>query len=553
MMFAQMQKFGSARMINIFKIKLNTNMKMVAIIGLINFIASIAICAMTYMFIYNVSIEDFGTESYNAASAVAGLLDEKKIIKYRDTMTMDDEYETIIRGLDNLKKSLDLKYLYVESWDGKGQRFMVYDATEPGDGIQDSAYNRELLGYPRGFEDYANQIISNYDNPDKYKVVNTSYGHTVCSYYPIKDAEGNNVALVGVDISISELFRKINKFFRVALLLIQALIIAVTVLLIFVLEKYFARPLKKISDTVKNFVSKDHNEINIKPVYVKNKDEIGILANSFNKMMVNVQKYAKHIEKISAEKEQVYAELNIATQIQRSLIPHIFPAFPELDEMDIYAIMKPARKVGGDFYDFFLLDNTHLAFVIADVSGKGISAALFMVIAKTLIKNEANSSDDPSIILEKVNKQMCVDNDLGMFITAFFGILDLETGEIRYVNAGHTTPIGKMKGEFFKELKVQKQFVVAGMPNLKFKTDKIKLEKDDILFLYTDGISEAQNSENKCWGKENLILSLNNIDTSRTNLEHISKIICDKVYKFMGKGVQSDDITILIIKYYGQK
>ena len=200
-----------------------------------------------------------------------------------------------------------------------------------------------------------------------------------------------------------------------------------------------------------------------------------------------------------------------------------------------------------------MLDSEHLAFVIADVSGKGISAALFMVIAKTLIKNEANSSKDPGEILEKVNRQMCMDNNLGMFITVFFGILNLKTGEVEYSNAGHTKPIGKMQSKQFKEIDVKKQFVLAGMPNLKFKTDKLWMKKGDILFLYTDGISEAQDENGVCWGKSNIISSLDALDTDKCDLKFISENICDKVYGFMGDIPQNDDITMLIIKYNGNE
>lgn len=542
---------------NIFrkKIKLNTNMKMIAIVGAINFIGAIIICLIIYNIVTGSKMEDYSSRTYNAAKVVSRFVDVSKIIKYRDTLKIDDEYAESVRLLDKVKVDLGLKYLYVESWDKTGQRFIIYDATEPGDGVTDSAYNRDLLGHKMIEEDYATQVMSNKDDIDKYKIVDTSYGNTICSYYPIKDENGKNIALVGADIEISHVISRINRLVIIFASIVLIVIILFTMFSILAINFYFSRPVRKIAKAVDHFVNKKHDRINLEPIKIniKNNDDIGVLTKAFNKMMVNVKKYAKHIEEITIEKEQVAAELSVATQIQKSLIPHIFPAFPELEEMDIYAVMQPAQKVGGDFYDFFLMDSEHLAFVIADVSGKGISAALFMVIAKTLIKNEANSNKDPGEILERVNRQMCMDNNLGMFITVFFGILNLKTGEVEYSNAGHTKPIGKMQSKQFKEIDVKKQFVLAGMPNLKFKTDKLWMKKGDILFLYTDGISEAQDENGVCWGKSNIISSLDALDTDKCDLKFISENICDKVYGFMGDIPQSDDITMLIIKYNGNE
>ena len=530
-------------------------MKMIAIVGTINFIGSIIICFVLYNIISSSKVEDYGSRVYNIAKVVSRIVDVPQIMKYRDTLKMDEEYEKSVRFLDKIKSDLNLKYLYVESWDKTGQRFIVYDTTEPGDGVTDSAYNRDLLGKKMIEEDYASQVIANKDDIDKYRIVSTSYGNTICSYCPLKDENGKNIGLVGADIDIQHIMSRINRIVLVVTLTIQLAIILFTIFSIFAINFYFSIPIKKIAKIVDHFVNKKHDKINIAPIEIdtKSNDEIGILTNAFNKMMVDVKKYAKHIEEITIEKEQVAAELSVATQIQKSLIPHIFPAFPELEEMDVYAIMKPAQKVGGDFYDFFLMDSEHLAFVIADVSGKGISAALFMVIAKTLIKNEANSSKDPGKILERVNQQMCMDNNLGMFITVFFGVLNLKTGEIEYSNAGHTKPIGKMQSKSFKEIDIKKQFVLGGMPNLKFKTDKIWMKKGDILFMYTDGISEAQDKNGICWGKDNIISSLDTLDTNKCDLKFISENICDKAYSFMGDIPQSDDITMLIIKYNGYK
>ena len=213
---------------NIFrkKIKLNTNMKMIAIVGAINFIGAIIICLIIYNIVTGSKMEDYSSRTYNAAKVVSRFVDVSKIIKYRDTLKIDDEYAESVRLLDKVKVDLGLKYLYVESWDKTGQRFIIYDATEPGDGVTDSAYNRDLLGHKMIEEDYATQVMSNKDDIDKYKIVDTSYGNTICSYYPIKDENGKNIALVGADIEISHVISRINR-----LVIIFASIVLIVIIL----------------------------------------------------------------------------------------------------------------------------------------------------------------------------------------------------------------------------------------------------------------------------------------------------------------------------------
>ena len=512
------------------------------------------ISIVIYWAVYNSIVENLGARAYNSAATLAQLLDFSKVKKYKENPIVDDEYRDTIKKFDIFKTSMKLKYLYVESWDEQGSRFIIYDATEPGDGVEDSAYGRELLGAHLEYSDYANQFIMNSDNIDLYKVENNFYGHTVASHYPLKDENGKNFAIVGADISFDEIISQVKKSIFFLLILVHITIILVTLAIIYIIQRNIYIPLRKISNIAKNFVNKKHDKINVNLIKYDQNDEIGSLANSFDKMMLGIKKYSKHIEKVVAEKKYISAELNIAIQIQRALIPHIFPAFPELKEIDIYAVMHPAKKVGGDFYDFFLIDEYRLAFVIADVSGKGIPAALLMVITKTLIKKEATLNNDPGIIFKNVNDQMCDDsnNSLGMFITAFMGILDLRTGEVSFSNAGHINPMIKKRNGKFNKLRMKKQFVIAGMPNLDFKTEKFKMDAEDIIFLYTDGITEAEGANLKFLGEENLMSILDSIDTEKSSLKQISNIVIDKVKEFREDRPQSDDITILVIKYNGK-
>ena len=247
------------------------------------------------------------------------------------------------------------------------------------------------------------------------------------------------------------------------------------------------------------------------------------------------------------ETERIAAELSVAHHIQTSMLPNIFPAFPDHEEFDIYASMTPAKEVGGDFYDFFMVDDRHLALVIADVSGKGVPAALFMVIGKTLIKDHTTPDRDLGAIFTKVNELLCQSNSEGLFITAFEGVLDLDTGDFVYVNAGHDAPFICRKDGSYEPLAVKPGFVLAGMEETKFTEGRITLSEGDKLFHYTDGVTEATNTHNVLYGKERLLLVLNK-NKQQNPKETLSSVKAD-IDDFVGKAPQFDDITMLCVEY----
>ncbi len=243
------------------------------------------------------------------------------------------------------------------------------------------------------------------------------------------------------------------------------------------------------------------------------------------------------------------AELNVATNIQQSMLPCIFPAFPERDEFDIYAMMNPAKEVGGDFYDFFMVDESHLAMVIADVSGKGVPAALFMVIGKTLIKDHTQPGEDLGAVFSQVNNLLCESNSEGMFITAFEGVLDLNTGELKFVNAGHEMPFICRKGEAFEVYKPLSGFVLAGMEDTRYRSGSLMLEAGDKIFQYTDGVTEATNAKSELYGMERLREILG--ENSKKTPAEILPAVKQDIDKFVGNAPQFDDITMICMEYRG--
>ena len=244
--------------------------------------------------------------------------------------------------------------------------------------------------------------------------------------------------------------------------------------------------------------------------------------------------------------ERISTELNLASDIQTDMLPNIFPAFPERFDFDIYATMTPAKEVGGDFYDFFLLDNNRLALVMADVSGKGVPAAMFMVIAKTLIKDHAQLGLEPAEVFTRVNDLLCEGNKAGLFVTAWMGVLELDTGKLTYANAGHNPPVLKLDNDV-QYLHSSPGFVLAGLEGYKYKQFEITLHKGDKIFLYTDGATEATNLEKELYGEERLIECLKK-QNGKSCAEAL-KAVREDIDKFVGKAEQFDDLTLLAFDY----
>ena len=277
-------------------------------------------------------------------------------------------------------------------------------------------------------------------------------------------------------------------------------------------------------------------------------DEVEVLADAFAALSVRTKKYIDQITTITAEKERIGAELDVATKIQADMLPSVFPPYPERPEFDIYASMNPAKEVGGDFYDFFLVDDDHLAIVIADVSGKGVPAALFMVITKTLIKNRTMLGGTPSEILFDVNKQLCENNEAEFFVTVWLAIINLKTGEGIASNAGHEHPALRRAGGNFELVEYKHSPAVAIMDGIKYEEHPFKLSPGDSVFVYTDGVTEATNKDKQLLGLDRMVEALNKSDS---NPENMIDCVSDAISDFVADAEQFDDITMLGFSYRG--
>ncbi|MCL2003951.1 MAG: PP2C family protein-serine/threonine phosphatase [Oscillospiraceae bacterium] len=334
----------------------------------------------------------------------------------------------------------------------------------------------------------------------------------------------------------------------------------ITVVFLWYSEKNITVPVELISEIAQNYISDDNEKESSAAIaarcaaIAKNTSETGVLAEAFRTMILDLETYISNLMKVTAEKERIGAELDVATKIQASMLPSIFPAFPERPEFDIYASMQPAKEVGGDFYDMFLLDGNTLAIVMADVSGKGVPAALFMVIAKTLIKNNAQSGKSPKEVFEAVNNILCENNDAGMFVTAILGYFDIPTGRFTFVNAGHNPPLLRSGQNLFNWLKTKPDFILAGMDNISYKQHEVLLSPGDELFLYTDGVTEAVNNQDELFSDPRLLETANQLGSDsqeRLSLQEFTVSIKREIDIFAEGAEQADDITMLALRYIG--
>ena len=287
----------------------------------------------------------------------------------------------------------------------------------------------------------------------------------------------------------------------------------------------------------------------MQPLY-KTGDEIEVLAEAFDDLSKKTKQYITDITSITAEKERISTELSLATEIQAAMLPHIFPPYPDRNEFDIYAAMEPAREVGGDFYDFFLIDDDHMCLVMADVSGKGIPAALFMMISKTILQSCAKMGISAAEILTKTNDALCSNNQAEMFVTTWVGILEISTGKLTCANAGHEYPAIKRAGGRFELFKDKHDIVIGWMEGLQYEEYSLQLHAGDRLFLYTDGVPEATNAEKEMFGIERMIDALN--CTPDAAPRQILSDVREAVRGFVKDAEQFDDLTMLCIEYQGK-
>ena len=376
-------------------------------------------------------------------------------------------------------------------------------------------------------------------------------GSHITMMVPLKESDGKVKALLCVQRQMDILARMRNSLISKIIITLICLVIIVILVQSIFLHRTLLRPLKLISGEATRFSTE--NTVSQKKLTesISNIDEIGMLAGSVDRMEEQIQEYIDNITRAAAEKERVSTELDMATRIQESMLPNDYPAFPDRDEFDIFAKMTPAKEVGGDFYDFFLVDDDHLCVVMADVSGKGIPAALFMMASKIILKNNAVMGKTPAEILKDTNNSICANNQLDMFVTVWLGILEISTGKLVAANAGHEYPVLKAPDRKYELIKDKHGFVIGGMSGMRYKEYELTMKPGSKLFLYTDGIPEATNAKEELFTNERMLNALNenpDADTKQTLLN--VRIAVDE---FVQDAEKFDDLTMLCLEYKGRE
>ena len=488
--------------------------------------------------------ELFKSEEYQALRAEAEKTGDVEPIKnWMMEKGMYDDYTELRDYLQTFRDKMGLLYLYIVAVEGKTS-VIVSDPSE------EYSYQGMIVDNESDFgEENGNNAIAP-------TITNGEFGWLCSAYEPIYDSTGKAVAVVGVDIDMNDVMTERHHFLFNMLLYGVLVTIAAIAMNVWLTRKIVVRPVEALTGEMKKFTATDegYEQAHVAKLAINSKDEIEELYHGIRDMQISTVDYLQNLarvtaenERVTAEKERISTELNVATQIQADMLPRIFPAFPERSEFDIYATMTPAKEVGGDFYDFFLVDDNHLGLVMADVSGKGVPAALFMVIAKTLIKNRSQMGGTPAQILSYANDQLCEGNEAELFVTVWLAIIEISTGKGIAANAGHEHPAIRRGNGTWELSKYRHSPAVATMEGLRFREHEFELHSGDSLYVYTDGVTEATNADNVLFGEERLVNALNREPMAVP--EVLLKNVKEDIDLFVADAPQFDDITMLGIAW----
>jgi len=456
-----------------------------------------------------------------------------------------EDYKSIRSTLGYFLESSDLYDIYFAMYDrDTGALVYIADPSE-----EDVA----LPGYWEKIEDNEiNKFLGWNGEGMLYDISNMEkYGWICTAGVPLKNGAGETIGFILSDITLSGLMRKLSTFCLQYFIAMVVLVFLFGWIMVRKTRKMMVEPINAIADAAQNYVQDKYNGVQNEGRFaglnITTGDEIENLANSMTEMEKDIAAYEDNLTRVTAEKQRIGTELALATRIQADMLPNIFPAFPERSEFSIFASMTPAKEVGGDFYDFFFVDHDMLAMVIADVSGKGIPAAMFMMMAKSMIQTQAASGRSPGEVLENVNRLICENNREDMFVTVWFATLDLKTGLMTAANAGHEYPVLKQPDGSFELFKDKHGLAIGAMNGMKYREYQIQMNPGTKLFVYTDGVAEATNAQKELFGMERTVDALNR--AADKSPEEILQAVNGAVEDFVGDAEQFDDLTMMCIEF----
>ena len=498
-------------------------------------------------------LEQYTEGAFRTARTAAMVVDANRIEEYRSSGGVTEEYSRVWERLDELCNTQDATFVYVIEPDRTdyGHITFLFSTIHA-----DSPYTYYEFGYVRETtnDDYKAKYRLLCEGMSDRELVIRDKGYIetdahITAMVPLTDDMGSVRAILCVQRQMDTLTTARKDFIARVLIALILIGFAAFVGQSLYLTRVFLYPVRTITDEANRFARENITVGKKLTERIKNTDELGRLAESIDSMEDQIKNYVRNLTRITADSERMATELSLASRIQDDMLPNIYPAFPDRYEFDIHATMDPAREVGGDFYNFFLVDEDHLGLMIADVSGKGVPGALFMMSSMILLTNSVRMGRDPGEVLEYVNETICANNREQMFITVWLGILEISTGRITAATAGHEYPALMRSGGQYELIKDKHGFVIGGMEGMKYREYELVLSRGDKFFLYTDGVPEAVNTNNEMFGTERMLTALNSEPDADplTTLKNVRR----SMDTFTGNAEQFDDITMLSLSYFG--
>ena len=506
-----------------------------------------------YLSIRKNIFELYSKKTQYATQLAAKEIDGDKALQYLQQGHIADDFQATDKKIRYIKQLFNLKYLYMFKPE-KDYLSYIYAAYNPGDDQYSRVETGQRDSYIGGNSKIMAVMQSGKASQNLDITLDEKYGYLASAYAPVFDSQGRPVAIMAADCSMQQILDNIRHDVYRAVGIIILIIGILIALYCWFLDKKVVLPLKKLTANAGKIVEKceagtliDYEQEFAKTASAR-RDEIKDLEQSFYHMTLDLQNYIKNLERVTNEKQKIETELNVAKSIQSMLLPKIFPPFKETDNFAIYATVEPAKSVGGDYYDFYMVDDDHICFTIADVSGKGVPAALFMVIAKTIMKNQAMQCFQPAEVLAQTNDQLSADNEEGMFVTAFFAVFEISTGRLLYANAGHNPPLLYRRDGSFEYLEMENNVILAAMPGMNYTQQELVLHDGDILFTYTDGVTEAMNEQGEVYSEPKLRDTLNSVKDKSAALSELLQHVRSSISSHVQQAEQSDDITMLLFR-----
>ena len=529
--------------------------KSIAGIVLLLVLFSVIVGIIGYRTFTDALLNQYAEGAFLTAQTAAELVDADKIDEYAKSGGVTPAYKAVWDRMDHLCNSSGSTFIYVIVPDRSDYRHITFLFSTID---HDSHYTKYDFGFVRDTtnDEYREKYRALYElEADRELVIrdkgNIETDSHITAMIGLKGTDGSVKGILCVQRQMDILAGVRSTFLGKIVLAVAVLVLLVILGQSIYLHRVLLHPVNLITEEAARFSRENTASEQKLQNTIRNRDEIGQLAKSVDTMEEQIETYISDITQITAERERISTELSLATRIQAAFVPHRFPPFPDRSEFALYASMDPAKEVGGDFYDFFLIDEDHLGLVIADVSGKGIPAALFMMASKIILQSCAMLGHGPAAILTKTNEAICSDNQEQMFVTVWLGILEISTGRLTAANAGHEYPVIKTSDGDFALLKDKHGFVIGGMNGVRYREYEIQLTPGAKLFVYTDGVTEASNAKNELFGTERMIAALNKAkdETPEGILLGVRRAVDD----FVQDAEQFDDLTMLCLEYKGPK